>query len=213
MPGYDRKDANDFTRKYNIKHIWIKSLELENPAYLQNDPKRCYYCKTELFSLAKEYARKNNLSWIMYGYNASDTNDFRPGHQAAIENGILYPLSEIGFKKPEIRQVLREHGLNIAEKPASPCLSSRIAHGIPITKGRLNDVGFLEDILKNAGIKVFRVRINKNDDDYFLRIEIDNSEMEKVLAIKEQLCSQGKKCGYKWITLDLSGYRTGGGTE
>ncbi|MCB0281785.1 MAG: ATP-dependent sacrificial sulfur transferase LarE [Calditrichae bacterium] len=213
MPDYDKTDANIFTSQHGIEHIWVNSNEIENPEYQQNDKMRCYHCKTELFSIARETADEKGMRWIVYGYNASDVGDIRPGHQAAIENDVLFPLSEFGLEKNEIRFVLAENGISVADKPASPCLSSRIAHGIQVTEGRLADIAAIEGIIRNEGLKVFRVRINKSESQYFLRIEIAENEMEKVLSMRQQIINEGKKRGYKWVTLDLAGYRTGGGTE
>ena len=213
MPEYDKKDASAFTTKHKIDHVWIESKEIDNPQYQQNDSMRCYHCKTELFDIAGSFAKKNNYRWIVYGYNASDIGDDRPGHQAAIENNILFPLADFGFEKNEIRAILRENNIEIAEKPASPCLSSRIARGIQVTTGRLGDIAALESLIRKSGIRVFRVRINSSNDEDFLRIEIADNEMEKILSIKNDLINEGKSRGYKWITLDLAGYRTGGANE
>lgn len=213
MPELDETDANNFTRQHGIEHIWVNSNEIENPEYRQNDEMRCYHCKTELFSLARTVADKKNMRWICYGYNASDIGDIRPGHQAAIENNVLFPLAEFGFEKNDIRSILLNNGISVADKPASPCLSSRIAHGIPVTEGRLGDIAAIEGLIRHAGVKVFRVRINKSESQNFLRLEIAENEMEKAFKIRHKIISEGKRRGYKWITLDLAGYRTGGGTE
>ena len=213
MPMQDKEDAERFTKQFNIEHIWRESREMENPAYIKNDEQRCYHCKNELFSLAKEEAEKLGLQWIMYGYNASDIDDVRPGHKAALENGVLYPLAEIGFSKDEIRTILKNEQIEIAEKAASPCLSSRISHGISVTSGKLADIAAMENLLHLQGIKVCRVRINETGNDLFLRIEVHPDEIKKIFNVKDILDSEGRKRGYKWTTLDLSGYRMGGGTE
>lgn len=213
MPMHDKEDAERFTKQFGIEHIWCESKEMENPAYINNDEQRCYHCKNELFSIAKEEAVRLDLKWIMYGYNASDINDVRPGHKAALENSVLYPLAEIGFSKDEIRTILKNEQIEIAEKAASPCLSSRISHGISVTSGKLADIAAMENILHMQGIKICRVRINGTGDDLFLRIEVHPDEINKIIDIKDILNSEGRKRGYKWVTLDLSGYRMGGGTE
>jgi len=213
MPARDKKDAEKITQQMHIPHIWRESKEMDNPAYVNNDANRCYYCKSELFNIAKEEAERHNLRWIMYGYNASDISDIRPGHQAAIENGILHPLADIGFTKEDIRTVFKKAKIEIAEKAASPCLSSRISHGISVSTGKLADVAALESLLHRQGIKICRVRINKTGDDFFLRIEVHPKEVERVMTIRHVLNEEGQRRGYKWVTLDLAGYRTGGGTE
>jgi pyridinium-3,5-biscarboxylic acid mononucleotide sulfurtransferase len=213
MPEQDRDDAQKITKKLGIPHIWRESREMDNPAYTTNDEMRCYHCKSELFTIAKEEAEKNALKWIIYGYNASDISDIRPGHQAARENGVLHPLADLGFTKEDIRAILKNESIEIAEKPASPCLSSRIAHGISVSSGKLADIAAMENLLRRQGVNVCRVRINETGTDLFLRIEIHPDEIQKVLSIKDLLNNEGRQRGYKWVTLDLSGYRTGGGTE
>lgn len=213
MPKNDKEDAEKITRKFGITHIWRASNEMDNPVYTNNDEMRCYHCKTELFDIAKQEAARLNVKWIMYGYNASDIGDVRPGHKAAKENDVLYPLAEIGFTKDEIRHILKNEGIEIAEKAASPCLSSRISHGISVTSGKLGDIAAMENILHQQGIKICRVRINEAGKDLFLRIEVHPDEMQEILHIKKHLDNEGRRRGYKWVTLDLCGYRTGGGTE
>jgi len=213
MPVQDKADAEKITAKMKIKHIWRESREMDNPEYVNNDEMRCYHCKSELFSIAKQETANLGLKWIMYGYNASDVSDVRPGHQAAVENDVLHPLADIGFSKDDIRAILKRESIEIAEKAASPCLSSRISHGISVSSGKLADIAAMESVLHAEGIKICRVRINKTGDELFLRIEIHPDEFQKVLNITAKLNDEGKKRGYKWITMDMAGYRTGGGTE
>ena len=213
MPLQDKNDAENITKQMKIPHIWRESKEMDNPAYTNNDEMRCYHCKTELFTIAKQEAEKHGLKWILYGYNASDISDIRPGHQAALENGVLYPLAEMDFSKEDIRAILKRESIEIAEKAASPCLSSRISHGISVSSGKLADIAAMENILHMQGIEICRVRINETGNDLFLRIEVHPDEIGKILDIKHVLNNEGRKRGYKWVTLDLFGYRTGGGTE
>jgi uncharacterized protein len=210
LPKQDKEDVERFIEKFSVNHTWVESKEMENPAYLKNDTLRCYHCKTELFTIAKSVAKQNNLKWIIYGYNASDFSDDRPGHKASIENGVLAPLADVGFTKDEIRTILKREGIEISEKAASPCLSSRISNGVPVTSGRLADIAYMENLLREGGIKIFRVRINQEKNSLFLRIEVAADEIEKVLKIKEMLNTEGLARGYKWVTLDLAGYKTGG---
>ena len=168
----------------------------------------------ELFRIAGEVAREEGLKWLLYGYNASDRGDDRPGHQAAAEAGALSPLADSGLTKAEIRFLMREAGLPLAEKPASPCLSSRIMTGIEVTPERLRDVEAVEGILRAAGVSTLRVRICRAEDDaHFLRVEVAPEELEKVLECRELLTEAGMARGYRWVTLDLGGYRTGGGVS
>lgn len=213
MPEKDKSDAEAFTSLFDIPHIWRESHEMDNPLYLANDAQRCYHCKQELFNISGDEIEKLGLKWILYGYNATDKSDFRPGHRAAIENNVQFPLAEVGITKEEMRIILKNEGIEIADKAASPCLSSRISHGIMVTSGKLADIAAMEKILHQADIKICRVRINESNKDLFLRIEVSPDEIARVIEIKNILEAEGKKRGYKWITLDLSGYRTGGGAE
>lgn len=211
MSRVDREDAVHFAKDLGIDHITEESHEVSLPEYSANDRNRCYYCKSELFRIARDVAKKRGFQWILYGYNSSDTSDFRPGHQAALENGVRSPLHEADLNKEEIRAIMRWNNLELSEKPASPCLSSRIMTGVPISAQKLNDVEALESILKRNGMRVFRVRLCGKEPDYFVRIETNPGEMLNVLKVRDQLVREGKRRGYRWVTLDLGGYKTGGG--
>ncbi|NOG85081.1 MAG: ATP-dependent sacrificial sulfur transferase LarE [Planctomycetes bacterium] len=207
------KDALKFAKDLNVEHTIQKSDELFDEEYIRNNSDRCYYCKTELFSITGSIAKSDEFKWVLYGYNFSDGEDVRPGHKAALENNVISPLADAGFTKDDIRSVLRANHLTIAEKPASPCLSSRIMTGISITKSRLNDIEAMEAILKEAGIKVFRVRLCQESTELFFRIESASEEMHAILKHRKALVAEGNKRGYKWVTLDLEPYRTGGGVS
>ena len=213
MPLNDKEDAKRFTSMNDIEHIWQSSNEINDENYIKNDELRCYYCKTELFHIAKKVAREKNYKWIAYGYNSSDYTDIRPGHIAAVENQILYPLAECNLSKDEIRKIMRENNFELADKPASPCLSSRIMTNVNVTKEKLNDLNELENILRVNGLKIFRLRLHENDGNKFLRLEVLQQEMEKAFKIKDILLIEAKQRGYKWITLDLEGYKRGGGNQ
>ena len=213
MPGKDRQDAKEFTDNLEIEHIWKHSGEIEQLEYARNDFNRCYYCKNELFRIAEAVAKSENCRWIMYGYNASDKCDVRPGHRAAMEHEILFPLAEAGLTKDDIRSIMRKNGLKLSEKPASPCLSSRVMHGVTITSQLLEDIEHMESLLLKGGLKIFRVRLceEKQLNSKFLRLEVDPSEIPRVLALRDTIVVEGKRRGYRWVTLDLEGYRMGGG--
>jgi uncharacterized protein len=211
-PAQDREDALAFSRPLEVEHLWRESLEVDLPTYLQNDQDRCYHCKTELFRIAAQVARTRGLRWLAYGYNASDREDDRPGHRAAREAGALAPLADVGLTKPEIRLLMEEEDLPLARKPASPCLSSRIMTGIPISPERLRDVEAMEAILRDAGISTLRVRICRDmSGSLFVRVETAPEEMGAVLKVRNTLQKAATARGYRWVTLDLGGYRTGGG--
>jgi uncharacterized protein len=210
-PPTDLDDAKAFALSLGIEHLCLAGDELDSEAYARNDHNRCYECKAGLFRIAKKVAEERGLRWIMYGYTASDHHDVRPGHRAAVENGVVAPLSEAGLQKSRIRILMKEQGLKLAEKPASPCLSSRITTGIRVTSDRLADVEAMEAILRRGGLHVYRARICEVGSSLFFRIEVDPSEIQKVLGCHEALASEGLRRGYRWVTLDLAGYRTGGG--
>lgn len=211
-PEPDLEDARAFAAHLGVDLLCVESRELDRAEYRRNDAERCYHCKTDLFEIAGRVAAERGLGWILYGYTASDRGDVRPGHRAAAEAGVQSPLADAGLGKPEIRELMREHAPALADKPSSPCLSSRIMTGVAVDPGRLGDVAALEAILRDAGIRVCRARICEADDALFVRIEVDPAEMDKVLACRAALEREGRARGYRWVTLDLGGYRTGGGT-
>ena len=213
-PRRDKEDAAVFARKLGVLHLWKESRETARPEYARNDRDRCYHCKTELFRIAQEVAGEEELRWLLYGYNASDRGDHRPGHRAALEAGARTPLADAGLSKTEISFLMKERGLPLATKPASPCLSSRITTGIAISPERLRDVEAMESILREAGASTLRVRVCRDEArELFLRVEVDPEEMGAVLACRERLHREGRDRGYRWVTLDLGGYRTGGGVR
>jgi len=211
LPKNDRIDVENFIKKFGIKHIWKDSFEIYSNEYIKNDNLRCYHCKTELFKIAKEVAKENECKWIAYGYNSSDTTDIRPGHRAAIENNILYPLAESNFTKSEIRELMRRKNISLADKPSSPCLSSRIMTNVLITRNKLKDIDDLENILRRAGLKVFRLRHHEIEQKKILRLETTHEEMLLAFKLKDLLIPEAKLRGYKWVTIDLEGYKQGGG--
>ena len=212
VPALDRDDAIQFSTQLEVRHIVRQSAETELPDYVRNDRDRCFHCKSELFRMAQAAADELGMRWLAYGYTASDRGDIRPGHRAAADWDVMSPLADAELTKDDIRTLMRAHGLLLSEKPASPCLSSRIMTGISITRRRLKDVHEIEDILREAGVRVYRVRICGHEDQLFLRIEVAQEEMPKVLGLRDTLVTEAQARGYQWATLDLGGYRTGGGT-
>jgi uncharacterized protein len=213
LPRSELNEAIDFAKYLNVNHKIEKSKEFDDLQYIQNDLNRCYFCKKELFRLTSEVTESDEYNWVAYGYNDSDRSDFRPGHKAAEEKKILAPLADVGLSKDEIRKILKINNISLSDKPSNPCLSSRIMTGIPISEKRLKDIEELELLIEKAGIKIKRVRICKDNKDDFLRIEIDRDDMKDFLDISAQISNEGKARGYKWVTLDLSGYKMGGGVK
>lgn len=218
MAGVEREDARTFADALGIEHRWQESHELDNPAYVANDASRCYHCKTELFRISRELAAQglaegHGFRWLAYGYNDTDRGDVRPGHRAALENDVLAPLAEAGLGKEDIRMLMRANGVALSEKPASPCLSSRLMTGVRVTPSRLRDVEHLEALLRGRGLRVFRVRVHEIGERALLRLEVAPAELARAFELREELEREGRRRGYHWVTLDLSGYRLGGGVR
>jgi uncharacterized protein len=212
MAEVERQDARAFAEALGVEHLWEQSGEVSDPAYAVNDSNRCYHCKSELFRISRDLASKHGYRWLAYGYNASDRGDIRPGHRAALENEVKAPLADAELSKDEIRILMRANGLALSEKPASPCLSSRLMHGVAVTPAKLKDVEELEALLRKRGLRVFRVRMHEDGNMRFVRLEVDAAELSKALEAREEFVGEALRRGYRWATLDLAGYRMGGGT-
>ncbi len=205
------QEAEKIALNFNFNHIIIDTNELENPDYRANPTNRCYFCKTELYTKLSEIAEENNINFVLDGANADDLKDFRPGSAAARENKVKSPLSEIGFTKDEIRILSRKQKLETWDKPASPCLASRIQYGIPVTIKKLGKIEKGEEILRNLGFEEFRVRYHNE----LVRLEISPKELEKALNIEmtNLLAAKFRQIGFNYITLDLEGFRSGAMNE
>lgn len=199
--------ASKITSMLNIEHRVILTEELKDRNYSNNPPDRCYYCKKELFGKLKEIAINENFSFILDGTNADDIHDWRPGRRAATEMGIQSPLLQAGFSKKEIRNISRALELPTWNKPAAPCLSSRFPYGQKITAEALERVHRAENFIKKFGLTELRVR----DHSETARIEIPPGEFPKLTdkAVRAEIITFFKTLGYKYITLDLQGFRSG----
>ncbi len=206
-----RTEATEIARRFNLNFQIIQTDELENPDYSSNPTNRCYFCKTELYGKLSALASKRGIEFILDGTNADDTGDYRPGRQAAEEKNVRSPLVEAGLTKNEIRELSKTHQLPTWDKPASPCLSSRIAYGVPVTIERLSKVERGEAVLRKLGFREFRVRVH----DELARLEIAPRELERALKIEttEHLANEFKKIGFRYVTLDLEGFRSGAMNE
>ena len=206
-----REEAKNIASKFKFNFQTVQTEELENLDYRANPTNRCYFCKTELYGKLSEIAQKQNISYIIDGTNADDVGDYRPGRAAAEENNVRSPLVEAGLTKNEIRCLSKKHDLPTWDKPASPCLSSRIAYGVPVTIERLSKVERGEAILRKLGFREFRVRLHEE----LVRLEIAPPELEKALNLEvaEILAKEFKNLGFRYITLDLQGYRSGAMNE
>jgi pyridinium-3,5-biscarboxylic acid mononucleotide sulfurtransferase len=201
------EDGLAFARETGIPVDVIETRELDNADYARNDAMRCFHCKDELFTEMEQYRAAHNFDAIAYGVNTDDQGDFRPGQQAARRHHVLAPLLEAGLGKAEIRELARRAGLRVWDKPASACLSSRIEYGRPVTPEALQVVEQGEDALRALGFRQFRVRHHGD----MVRIEIDREEFDRALTtvMARELTAIFKRLGFKFVTLDLEGFRSG----
>ncbi len=200
-------DAIAFAREHDIPLEIITTSELDRPEYTRNDGARCFHCKDELFTVMEGFRHKKNFDSIAYGLNLDDQGDFRPGQVAAQQHQIVAPLRDAGLTKQDIRDLSREASLRIWDKPASACLSSRIEYGRPVTRAALSVVEQGEDALRSLGFRQFRVRHHGD----IVRIEIAPEELSRALTMEmtSELTRIFKALGFKFVTLDLEGFRSG----
>jgi len=200
-------DAIAFAREQQIPLEVIPTSELDRPDYVRNDGQRCFHCKDELFAAMENLRAARGFDVIAYGVNQDDQGDFRPGQQAAQQHNVAAPLLQAGLTKADIRALAREAGLRVCDKPASACLSSRIEYGREVTREALAVVEAGEDAIRALGFRQFRVRHHGD----IVRIEIAREEMDKALspAVAGQFAAIFKALGFKFVTLDLEGFRSG----
>lgn len=200
-------DAIAFANEQGIPIEVISTSELERPEYARNDGQRCFHCKDELFVEMEKLRAARGFDASVYGVNLDDQGDFRPGQQAAAQHHVAAPLLRAGLTKQEIRELARQAGLRIWDKPASACLSSRIEYGRPVTREALDVVERGEDAIRALGFRQFRVRHHGE----IVRIEIAQEELDRALnpAMAARFTAIFKGLGFKFITLDLEGFRSG----
>jgi uncharacterized protein len=207
LARFQLQDAITFAREQNIPLEVIHTEELDHPEYIRNDGSRCFHCKDELFTVMERFATDHGFQNIAYGVNLDDQRDFRPGQVAAARHHVSAPLLDAGISKDDVRELAREAGLRIWDKPASACLSSRIEYGRPVTLEALSAVEQGEDALRGLGFRQFRVRHHGD----IARIEISRGELAR--ALNEDMAAEFtrifKALGFKFVTLDLEGFRSG----
>ena len=211
IPDSHKRDAEAFVRRFGIPHEYIETREFDNPDYLKNDANRCFHCKDELFTRLEEVGRQRGIPHIIYGVNADDLGDYRPGQNAAKLHQVKAPLVEAGLTKAEIRELSRMASLPTWDRPASACLSSRIPYGTPVTIENVKTVESGEEHLKSLGFRQFRVRYHGE----LVRLEISTDEMPRAMTpeMARRFTDIFKALGFKYITLDLQGYRQGSMNE
>jgi len=205
--AHDRGIVEEFVSKLGLRHEFIETQEMENPAYRANSADRCYFCKDELFSALDELAHARDFAAVAYGVNADDTLDFRPGHRAATEHQVLAPLLDAGLSKAEIRLLSHRAGLPTWDRPASACLASRLPYGTEVTPERLGLIERGEAALRALGFRQFRVRLH----DRLARVEVSPEEMPRALTpeMAAAMADRLKDAGFTYVALDLQGYRQG----
>jgi uncharacterized protein len=206
-PESHREMAERVASDFAIPHRTVDTSEMANPDYRANRPDRCYHCKTELFDVLGSLREELGFDAVAYGVNTDDTGDFRPGHRAADEHGVLSPFLDVALSKAEIRALSRVAGLPTAELPASACLSSRLPYGTEVTPERLRQVELGEAALRDLGFR--QVRLRHHGD--VARVEVEPSEMPRALdpAMARRISDAVRPLGFRWVSLDLDGYRTG----
>jgi uncharacterized protein len=211
LPESERIDAARIAKAIGAEQRFVESREIEREGYVKNAPDRCFHCKSELYEIAALKSREWGLKTIVNGTNTDDLGDYRPGLEAARAAGVKSPLVEAAMNKADVRAAARLIGLDVWDKPASACLSSRIPYGTSVTRERLAQIGGFEAALKDLGFVQVRVRWH----DQIARIEIDLRELERLLApgVREAIVSAGKQHGFLYTTVDLAGYRTGSHNE
>jgi uncharacterized protein len=197
--------ARALARKLGARHVEKRSAELEDPRYAKNPVNRCYFCKTELYTLAEEEAKQLGLDWVISGTNADELEDYRPGLQAADEHKVVQPLAEAGLTKAEIREISKDLGLPTWDKPQQPCLSSRIPYGTEVTAERLDQLAKSEMALRALGLREFRVRYHGE----IARIEVAERELARLVDVRRQAVEALKAAGFKFVSLDLEPFRSG----
>lgn len=206
-PTHQRNIAVDLIRRYGFRHEFIASDEMQDANYIENPSNRCYFCKHELYGKLRSIAASRNFHYVVDGNNLDDTGDYRPGRQAGRELEIRSPLIEAGLRKEEIRELSRRQGLPTWNQPASACLSSRIPYGSPVTVEKLRMIDEGEEIMRSLGFSQSRVRHHGD----VARIEISRDEMPQALSVEmfDRLSREFKKLGFRFVAVDVDGYRTG----
>jgi len=207
IPESHKRDAAEYARTLGFRHEFIPTFEFENPDYVQNDSRRCFHCKDELFNRLAEVARERGYEHLIYGVNKDDLGDYRPGQEAAALHGVRAPLVEADLTKAEIRALAREAGLPFWDRPAAACLSSRIPYGTEVTPERIKTVEQGEEAVRALGFRQFRVRYHGD----LVRLEFAPDELGRALSVDmaATLTAIFKPLGFHYVTIDLEGYRQG----
>ncbi len=204
-PAREVDYATQLAAELGLRLLVVETSELADPRFRRNDPDRCFYCKSELFSLLRTVADHRGLESVLDGSNIDDRSDFRPGTRAAVEYGVQSPMADVGLTKAEMRQIAGQLGLPNWDKPSMACLASRFPYGENISEDKLQRVAQAEDALRDLGFRQFRVRIHGD----IARVEIDPPEMDRAWELRSDISTRVKAAGFAFAAADLEGYRTG----
>jgi uncharacterized protein len=204
-PDEEMAEARALATEMGVEHIMVRTEELTDPRYAMNSHQRCFFCKNELYGKLHEVATQRGIVHVIDGTNADDLGDHRPGLRAARQLGVRSPMQEVGMTKGEIREISNELGLRTWDKPAFACLSSRFPYGTPITLEKLKQVAEAERGIRQLGFRGFRVRHH----DTVARLEVDPADFPRVVAQHDEIVKIVRAAGYRFVTLDLQGYRSG----
>ncbi len=205
LAARELEEAEQLARQFGFAHRTINTAEMEREGYVANSPQRCYFCKTELYDHLCRLAEQEGYAWVANGANTDDLGDYRPGLQAASEHRVRSPMVEAGLSKDLVRSIARQLDIPVWDKPAQPCLSSRIPYGIPVSVETLSRIERAEDFLHGLGLREVRARHH----DRVCRIEVAEDEMDLAMTHRREIVSELKKIGYLWVSLDLTGLRSG----
>lgn len=208
VPQHDLDSARRVAKAIGISHVELRTNEIENADYVRNDGSRCFHCKTTLYSTLTEWAAANGFETIVSGTNLDDLGDYRPGLQAASDHAVVAPLAALKIDKSRVRALANYWNLEVADKPASPCLASRVAYGQRVTVEKLRSIEAFETALHDLGFVDVRVRVHAEG---LVRIELDATQMQIALdpVVREKIVSHGRSLGFTFVTLDLSGRQSG----
>ena len=209
IPGYEQEEARSIAKEIGVKLVVLDKHELDDPEFVENTPDRCYFCKAGICEVLLAYAEQHGYRFVVDGANADDVGDYRPGARAAKEHGMRSPLQEVGLAKAEIRALAKEMGLPNWDKPSSACLASRIPYGEPIDETTLLQIGKAELVLRDLGFRELRVRHHGS----VARIEVPLNDFWELLLHREHIVMSLKRLGYNYVTLDLTGFRSGSMNE
>ena len=205
LAARELEEATGLAQRIGFTHRVINTNEMTREGYVSNSSQRCYFCKTELYSDLAQLAAQEGYQWVANGTNTDDMGDYRPGMQAAAEHRVCSPMVEAGLDKAAVRQIAKDLDIPIWDKPAQPCLSSRIPYGTPVTLETLSKIERAEDFLRSIGLREFRARHHER----LCRVEVAEAEMETAFHHRQEILENLKKIGYLWVSLDLAGLRSG----